>query len=744
MGCKAWDSVVMARSGVFRDMGLNRTLLGITASFSSLPMASVYASIFAALSTMIAVFNEDYGQHIRVPLASALMEALVHNSIQLPLDDRYRSRRAIRIRSGNYPVDEQTLSNLLDPFFCKYMCADDRTVYLVCPAHYRHQMNAIDCLGITPEIERIIPRVAPYDDTEHRFGIGSGRLDDCCDEVRQIMQNAFLTRSSFDWERIMGRKGIPIVVHRTTQEWMNSQHAVMSGLVTTSGIGPLTWNEGASHECTPCHRRNMSEIRVLDLSNVIAGPTIGRMLARFGAQVTKIDPVRPMYAPDITVVYGIVVNIGKESILLDIKSRRGRNMLNKLIMDADVIIMNGTNTCIERLDLTQDQLRALNPSIILMRFDAWGGPNESGCMQEYIGYDDNVQAGIGIMERFGGDIQRAEEHAHVGTIDVIAGVAAAFSVMNSLYVRKQHNKIVHPRTSLAATGQYLQYPHMFTSYPCVGYGVSCRGIHSLHRLYEVHDTWILVADTMFPCGRDVDIERMMLGTVNATQVCERIISELNISACLITSLNTVVNTNMVPHFLIYGGSFQFNTTYHAELGQIRIVCPCAMRMRGIRHTGHEIAPKYGQHSYKVLKAHNETLLILHGDSCIGWTNTYIPFCSRCESCGKQNGVVSLNCNHDVCCSCLQCSVPNRCPVCKIPHTLDRNTLITASKKMRESYSKWRMGHMHGSKDAQQIFRPLMYIRRVQSEPELQKTSFHFTSAASTGMLSTIVSNGLNA
>ena len=100
-------------------------------------------------------------------------------------------------------------------------------------------------------------------------------------------------------------------------------------------------------------------------------------------------------------------------------------------------------------------------------------------MHNYIGYDDNVQAGIGIMERFGGGLNRAEEHAHVGTIDVIAGVAAAFSVMHALYVRKQQNVIIHPRASLAATGQYLQYPHMFMSYPSVGSGVSCRGIHPL-------------------------------------------------------------------------------------------------------------------------------------------------------------------------------------------------------------------------------------------------------------------------
>ena len=79
---KAWDSVLMASAGVFRDMGLNRTLLGVRASFSGLPMPSVYASVFES------IMEPERLIHFRVPW----------------VDDRGVSRvnRGAKTRQWNY------------------------------------------------------------------------------------------------------------------------------------------------------------------------------------------------------------------------------------------------------------------------------------------------------------------------------------------------------------------------------------------------------------------------------------------------------------------------------------------------------------------------------------------------------------------------------------------------------------------------------------------------------------------
>src|SRR5689334_12659687 len=83
---RAFESVIAAASGVFTDMGLNRVLMGVNPSFSPLPLASAYATTMAAAAVSIALFSRQrtgQGDHIEVPLASAVMEGLAYNSLHV-------------------------------------------------------------------------------------------------------------------------------------------------------------------------------------------------------------------------------------------------------------------------------------------------------------------------------------------------------------------------------------------------------------------------------------------------------------------------------------------------------------------------------------------------------------------------------------------------------------------------------------------------------------------------------------
>ena len=544
-GVEEWDDVVMAAAGVFCDMGLNRTLRGVEASYSALPLASAYASVFGAFAVGEALQQGRKGERIEVPMGSALAEAMVHNSMSFPLDARYASARKQAVDAGRYPIAPDALDALLDPFFAKYECADGRTVYLVCPAHARHQRAAMRALGVEEEVEALgVQQVDPYDE-EGAHGIGAGRLSaEQAEAVRPVLRRAFSTRTSLAWEAALGAAGVPAIAHRTTEEWTRSAHARLSGLVTPAGkreeeeegegarggeekrregeeeveervrLAPLGWirEEGGRKgragkrdggvDATTKKKGGKTRLKVVDLTNVIAGPTIGAMLARAGAEVIKVDPPRPTYAPEIAVVYGLAANVGKRSALVDVCCPSGRKVLDALLREADVLIVNCTSAALRRLRLSPDDLFLLNPSLVLVRFDAWGGPREAGPFDAFVGYDDNVQAAIGIMARFGGSLEDAEEHAHIGTIDVVAGVAGAAAALFALVRRREREEeereeeeqaVTVARTSLAAVGQYLQYPFMHgVRLPTCGTGSECVGQHALRRLYPARDGWIML------------------------------------------------------------------------------------------------------------------------------------------------------------------------------------------------------------------------------------------------------------
>ncbi|MEY8841583.1 CoA transferase, partial [Cribrihabitans sp. XS_ASV171] len=142
-------------------------------------------------------------------------------------------------------------------------------------------------------------------------------------------------------------------------------------------------------------------LNVVDLTNVIAGPTIGATLARFGAKVTSVQPVSPSVDPWNAIVFGLHAHRGKDSVLLDLGSDAGRAALERLIAGADVVTMNGTDEQRDALGLAPDRLAALNPRAILVQLDAWGGPMR-GPKSDHLGYDDLAQAATGVMVRFGG------------------------------------------------------------------------------------------------------------------------------------------------------------------------------------------------------------------------------------------------------------------------------------------------------------------------------------------------------
>jgi len=136
-------------------------------------------------------------------------------------------------------------------------------------------------------------------------------------------------------------------------------------------------------------------VRVLDFSNIVAGPAAGRSLAEHGADVIRIDPPAPQAGPYATMWFGVDVNQGKRAVVLDLKTDAGKAALARLVAGADVVLHNFLDRSARSLGIAHDQLAAINPAIISAQIGGWTGM-EPGPWDDDPSFDPVLQAATGI------------------------------------------------------------------------------------------------------------------------------------------------------------------------------------------------------------------------------------------------------------------------------------------------------------------------------------------------------------
>ncbi|WP_395563094.1 CoA transferase [Pseudomonas aeruginosa] len=701
---RATEAIIASASGVFTDMGQNRVLMGINPSFSPLPLASAYGTMLAVSSVVLALQAREkngVGDQIEVPLASAVMEGLTYNSIKIdgyPL--RYKTLREKEIerrKAENLPMNlsYEDLQEFLDPFYRTYECADGRKFYAVCPSHREHAKRCLQAMGIYEEMVAAgLPKVddpyLPIDQWEGNASLGVYPLPaDWAARISERMKEVFLTKTAAEWEVIFGEGRFPGAPHRSTQEWLHDEHSNTAGLVIEVddreyGImkqpGPVAWLEGCAEPMLrPVSRRDVSfeeavatlleraeptlpapqlhtpggwldGVKVLDLTNVIAGPHSASFLGRFGADVIKLDPVAPNYDPWNTVVFGLSSARGKESILVDLEKADGREVFNRLVREVDVIVMNAPDRQLAPLGLDEASLQAVNPGVIFCQLDCFGGPRR-GPRTDYLGYDDLIQATTGIMLRFGGGMATPEEHAHVGTIDVMCGFAAVLGVATALYQKHHSGEAYRARTSLAALGNLVQIPFCY-DYAGRGpfnepSGREAVGYSDLSRFYRTADGWIyLDADESdLPKFRALNelagVEQAedraaflgaAIGRMSSAVLQERL-QAANIAAAVPDNIDSLRSSYSRPADGLPGtnnGSYSFSI-YNDHPSGHRItqldpyaIRPCVARIRALPP-----AEKFGASTRKVLARYgysDEQLESLLSTGAIGesWSEEYLP------------------------------------------------------------------------------------------------------------------------
>jgi crotonobetainyl-CoA:carnitine CoA-transferase CaiB-like acyl-CoA transferase len=493
-----WEGVVMAAGGAYSTdvpTGLIPDDAGHEGpvAFSPLPLASMFAALHGAIAIVAALLARDrdgWGQVIEVPLADALADA-------------------VGVRSTSYEHSPPRNSDFGHGLF---RCSDGQYINLVlvqhrhlewCSAAFAPQLQAHGLL----DLDRLR--------SDPRAGAA----------VREILVQTFATRPAAHWESIGQRAGLAIGRVRSLAEWTSGPGrrvdlSCASGSGQDLGLGngigaatsallleehPATGQRGvyplsrAADSAAPA----LSGYRVLDMSRVIAGPTVGRVLAQYGADVLAIDtdPAGRATAVD-EPVWHEFLNRGKRSAIMDLTTVDGQRGFQALLGEAHVVVQNSSPASLKKLAVDASALLARVPGLTVVSLTAF---DARGPWADFRGYAETANSVTGISSRTlpptvrSGTLPTVDRPRWTFT-DTAAGLLGALGAVLGLTQSARRGSGTLARVSLAGTAVLAQLPYLVESTidncearSAVTSDAASVGWSAWHRVYTCADGSAFVA-----------------------------------------------------------------------------------------------------------------------------------------------------------------------------------------------------------------------------------------------------------
>ena len=242
----------------------------------------------------------------------------------------------------------------------------------------------------------------------------------------------------------------------------------------------------------------LSGMRVIELAHIMAGPVCGLMLADMGADVIKVEKVpggddaRRFVPPDIAGESAafMMMNRNKRGIALDLKQQSARDALLELIKTADVLIENYRIGTMDKLGLSYETLKALNPGLIYCEVSGFG---RSGPYKDRGGFDLIAQGMSGLMSITGEGPGRPPVKVGAPISDITAGILAAMGVVAAYTHKLKTGEGQRVDTSLfeaAITHTYWQSAICFATGMAPGPMGSAHPLNAPYQSFKSKDGWI--------------------------------------------------------------------------------------------------------------------------------------------------------------------------------------------------------------------------------------------------------------
>ncbi|MEK9723594.1 MAG: CoA transferase [Rhodospirillaceae bacterium] len=377
------------------------------------------------------------------------------------------------------------------------------------------------------------------------------------------------------------------------------------------------------------NRGPLTGMKVIELAHVMAGPTCGRMLADMGANVIKVervpggDDTRKFVPPDIAGESAafMMMNRNKRGVAIDLKNPAGRDVLMRLLADADAVIENYRADTMSKLGLGYDDLKDRNPGLIYCAISGFG---RTGPYAPRGGYDLIAQAMSGLMSITGEAPGREPVKVGAPVTDITAGILGALGVAAAYAHKLKTGEGQMVDTSLYEAGithSYWQTAIALATGEAPGPMGSRHPLNAPYQAFKTSDGWITLGaanSRLWPRLLDMlgmpeladdprfhdNAARMantdalveILNGVFATDTKARWLAELEKAGIPAGPVMDVVEMNTDPHTLAREMIVEVE---HAAAGPVKTVgLPIKFSVTpGVIDAG---APVYGQHTRAVL------------------------------------------------------------------------------------------------------------------------------------------------
>jgi crotonobetainyl-CoA:carnitine CoA-transferase CaiB-like acyl-CoA transferase len=551
------EDLLSATLGLYTDMAITGRLLGRPVIYTPLPLSSVYTAVIAAVAAGAALLERLHSGRGREILASRLAGGLsavgalglkqtglpAHLDIAppapVPAGLAADAFAALIAQARDSAERQAWLERRLVAVGMPYRTLDGRFVLLVTGANRRATRRLYRHLGLWDTLlARGLTDVSPF---EPRALAERGRnLADApsldfrsLSIVAGLLEPIMASRTAAHWERELCALGVVAAEVKSLQEWLVDPQARQAGLtvVLPTDDGPALPQPGraawiASARPYPPlvparrlgHAQGLEAARsrltlppgdrspsragplagrvVVDLTNVVAGPNGARMFGELGATVYRVEHPEPGHIPLATTVWAAEAGAGKRSIILDASHPEGREVLERLLARADLVMINKGDAQCERLGLDPAALHRRHPRLVLVQLTAHHGEQHGG-RHDHPGYDPVGQALTGILQRFGPP-GCPTYHGLASCVDYLSGYLGVWAGIAALYARALRDSEADAgpavpekaETSLMAAATLMGCAFLYTEPPAHQCGPGALGRSATQRAYPVADGWV--------------------------------------------------------------------------------------------------------------------------------------------------------------------------------------------------------------------------------------------------------------